>query len=182
MIEKFINSLTAPEERVISLDEAVCLVQQAHEQYIIGMTSGSFDMLHRGHLRYIHYLVKMTHDRARELNRIPLVVVAINSDASTRANKGFRTSNRPVFQEMQRAELVAGIWGVNLTFIFDHDGQLKRFHPQLFLVSTMSDHPPEDRPEIAYFQSRGVDVLVRGSMIGDTTTSILQKIQVNHIG
>lgn len=181
MIEKFINPLTAPEERVISLDETVCLVQQAKEQYIIGMTSGSFDMLHRGHLRYIHYLVEVTHGKAVHLDRIPLVVVAINSDQATRANKGFRTNNRPVFNEIQRAELVAGIWGVNLTFIFDHDEQLKRFHPHLFLVSTMSDHSPEDRPELAYFQSMGVDILVKGSMVEDTTTSILQRIQVNHI-
>lgn len=161
---------------IVSFTEAICLLQQAREDYIVGMTSGGFDLLHRGHLRYIQYLVEMTQDRASRQSKIPLVAVAINSDESIRANKGSRTNNRPVFNQVQRAELVAGLWGINLAFIFDCDEQLQLFRPHIFLASTMSDHRPDQRPEIDYFRSRGVKILIRDQMVDDSTTAILERI------
>lgn len=180
--ERFFDILTPPVQRIISIEEAICLFRQTHEDCIIGLTSGSFDFLHQGHLRYIHYLVEITHQKAVEQNKTPLVAVAINSDESTRANKGLRTTNRPIFDQVQRAELIAGLWGVNLTFIFNHDEQLELCLPHILLVSTVSDHPPDQRPEVKYLVSQGVKIFIQDTKFSDdSTTAILERIHENRI-
>ena len=62
----------------------------------IALANGVFDLFHVGHLRYLE-------GAKREAD---LLVVAVNSDASTRANKG---EGRPVVPEAERAEIVAAL-------------------------------------------------------------------------
>jgi D-beta-D-heptose 7-phosphate kinase/D-beta-D-heptose 1-phosphate adenosyltransferase len=69
-------------------------------------TNGCFDLLHRGHVRYL--------EDARRLG--DLLVVAINSDASVRGLKG---PGRPVVPEAERAEVLAALAVVDLVVIFD---------------------------------------------------------------
>jgi D-beta-D-heptose 7-phosphate kinase/D-beta-D-heptose 1-phosphate adenosyltransferase len=69
-------------------------------------TNGCFDLLHRGHTRYL--------ERARSLG--DLLVVAVNGDASVRALKG---SGRPVVAADQRAEVLAALAAVDYVVIFD---------------------------------------------------------------
>ncbi|MGE5848940.1 MAG: D-glycero-beta-D-manno-heptose 1-phosphate adenylyltransferase [Candidatus Methylomirabilota bacterium] len=69
-------------------------------------TNGCFDLLHRGHIRYL--------EQARSLG--DLLVVAVNSDASVRQLKG---AGRPVVPADQRAEVLAALAAVDLVLIFD---------------------------------------------------------------
>lgn len=69
-------------------------------------TNGCFDLLHRGHIRYL--------ERARALG--DLLVVAVNSDASVRQLKG---AGRPVVPGAERAEVLAALASVDLVLIFD---------------------------------------------------------------
>ncbi len=69
-------------------------------------TNGCFDLLHRGHIRYL--------ERARALG--DLLVVALNSDASVRRLKG---PGRPVVRAEARAEVLAALAAVDLVTIFD---------------------------------------------------------------
>ncbi len=69
-------------------------------------TNGVFDLLHVGHVRYL--------TRARELG--DALVVAINSDRTVRELKG---PARPVFDEAERAEILAALWCVDYVTIFD---------------------------------------------------------------
>lgn len=69
-------------------------------------TNGCFDLLHRGHIRYL--------ERARALGDV--LVVAVNSDASVRALKG---PSRPVVPAEQRAEVLAALAAVDFVVIFD---------------------------------------------------------------
>ncbi|MBI3084159.1 MAG: D-glycero-beta-D-manno-heptose 1-phosphate adenylyltransferase [candidate division NC10 bacterium] len=69
-------------------------------------TNGCFDLLHRGHIRYL--------ERARALG--DLLVVAVNSDASVRRLKG---AGRPVVPADQRAEVLAALAAVDLVLTFD---------------------------------------------------------------
>jgi D-glycero-beta-D-manno-heptose 1-phosphate adenylyltransferase len=69
-------------------------------------TNGVFDLLHLGHLRYL--------ERARALG--DLLVVGLNSDASTRRLKG---DLRPLTPESERAELLAALNCVDYVTIFD---------------------------------------------------------------
>lgn len=69
-------------------------------------TNGCFDLLHRGHTRYL--------EQARALG--DLLVVAVNSDASVRQLKGV---GRPVIPAAERAEVLAALAAVDLVLIFD---------------------------------------------------------------
>jgi len=69
-------------------------------------TNGVFDLLHVGHVRYLA--------QARELG--DALLVAINSDRTVRELKG---PNRPVFNEAERAEILAALRVVDYVVVFD---------------------------------------------------------------
>jgi D-glycero-beta-D-manno-heptose 1-phosphate adenylyltransferase len=69
-------------------------------------TNGVFDLLHVGHVRYLA--------QARALG--DALVVAINSDRCVRELKG---SQRPVFNEAERAEILAALRHVDYVTVFD---------------------------------------------------------------
>jgi len=69
-------------------------------------TNGVFDLLHVGHVRYL--------TQARALG--DALLVAINSDRTVRELKG---ANRPVFDEAERAEILAALRVVDYVTIFD---------------------------------------------------------------
>ena len=69
-------------------------------------TNGVFDLLHVGHVRYLA--------QARALG--DALVVAINSDRTVRELKGL---DRPVFDEAERAEILAALRVVDYVVVFD---------------------------------------------------------------
>jgi len=69
-------------------------------------TNGVFDLIHVGHVRYLA--------QARALG--DRLVVAINSDCSVRQLKG---ESRPIFNERERAEILAALRTVDYVTIFD---------------------------------------------------------------
>lgn len=69
-------------------------------------TNGVFDLLHVGHVRYL--------TQARTLG--DALVVSINSDRTVRELKG---PDRPVFNEAERAEILAALRVVDYVTIFD---------------------------------------------------------------
>jgi len=71
-------------------------------------TNGCFDLLHRGHTRYLA--------QARALG--DLLVVGLNSDASVRRLKG---PARPIVPAEARAEVLAALAAVDYVTVFDED-------------------------------------------------------------
>ncbi|HET7112637.1 MAG TPA: D-glycero-beta-D-manno-heptose 1-phosphate adenylyltransferase [Pyrinomonadaceae bacterium] len=69
-------------------------------------TNGVFDVLHVGHVRYLA--------QARALG--DALVVAINSDRTVRELKG---ADRPVFDQAERAEILAALRQVDYVVVFD---------------------------------------------------------------
>jgi D-beta-D-heptose 7-phosphate kinase/D-beta-D-heptose 1-phosphate adenosyltransferase len=87
----------------------------------IVFTNGVFDLFHLGHLRLLQ--------AARRLGGA--LVVGVNSDASARRLKG---RSRPFVGQFARAEIVAGVRGVDLVVIFDEDDPrqlLRRLRPDV---------------------------------------------------
>src|SRR5580704_8364166 len=82
------------------------LDEHRREGRSVVLANGIFDLLHVGHVRYLK--------AARAEGDI--LVVAINSDSSTRALKG---EGRPILTERARATLVAALACVDLVVIFD---------------------------------------------------------------
>ncbi|MFY9611261.1 MAG: D-glycero-beta-D-manno-heptose 1-phosphate adenylyltransferase [Blastocatellia bacterium] len=71
-------------------------------------TNGCFDLLHRGHVRYLA--------EARGLG--DALIVALNSDRSVRLLKG---EGRPILDERERAEVIAALQAVDFVVVFDED-------------------------------------------------------------
>lgn len=69
-------------------------------------TNGVFDLLHVGHVRYL--------EQARALG--DALIVAINSDRTVRDLKG---PDRPVFDQAERAEILAALRQVDYVVVFD---------------------------------------------------------------
>src|SRR5215207_5981082 len=70
-------------------------------------TNGVFDLLHLGHVRYLA--------EARALG--DALLVAINSDRTVRELKG---PDRPVFDQAERAEILAALRHVDYVVVFDN--------------------------------------------------------------
>ena len=74
----------------------------------IVFTNGVFDLLHPGHVRYLQ--------AARAEGDV--LIVAVNSDRSVRANKG---PTRPIMPESERAEVLMALACVDAVVVFDEE-------------------------------------------------------------
>lgn len=75
-------------------------------------TSGGFDPMHVGHLRCLQASASLAHN-----NKLPLVVI-VNGDGFLKRKKGFA-----FMPEMERAEIIAGIAGVDAVVLWDDGTQ-----------------------------------------------------------
>jgi rfaE bifunctional protein nucleotidyltransferase chain/domain len=75
---------------------------------VVVFTNGCFDLLHPGHVQYLH--------EARLLG--DALVVGVNTDASVRRLKG---PGRPLVGERERAFVLAGLASVDAVTLFDED-------------------------------------------------------------
>ena len=92
--------------RVLSRSELLARVEADRADGLtIGFANGCFDLLHVGHVRYLQAA-------AAEADRL---VVAINDDESVARLKG---PGRPILSAHDRAELVAGLRGVDYVVVF----------------------------------------------------------------
>ena len=95
---------------VLGREEAVELVNRLRARGLrIVFTNGVFDLLHPGHVRYLH--------DAKALGDV--LVVGVNSDRSARAlGKG---GDRPINAESERAEVLAALNAIDAVVVFDED-------------------------------------------------------------
>jgi D-beta-D-heptose 7-phosphate kinase/D-beta-D-heptose 1-phosphate adenosyltransferase len=75
---------------------------------VVVFTNGVFDLVHPGHVTYL----------AAARAEGDVLIVAVNSDRSVRANKG---PSRPILPERERAELVAALDAVDAAVVFDDE-------------------------------------------------------------
>ena len=133
----------------------------------LALANGIFDLFHVGHLRYLQG-AKAEAD---------LLLVAVNSDASTRAYKG---PGRPVIPEGERAEIVAGLACVDYVVIFpsrDVVPIIRALHPDVHVKGT--DYTPETIPEADEVKAYGGRVAVAGDPKDHSTTELLGKLEAS---
>ena len=149
----------------LSLDEARRRVEHARASgKKIALANGVFDLLHVGHLRYLQ--------GARALGDV--LVVALNSDASTRALKG---EGRPVIPENERAELLCALNCVDLVVLFDEPnvrGIIRALKPDVQVKGT--DYTPDNIPERDEVMAYGGRVAVAGDPKDHSTTELVKKL------
>jgi D-glycero-beta-D-manno-heptose 1-phosphate adenylyltransferase len=129
----------------------------------IVLANGNFDLLHVGHVRYLH--------GAKQLGG--KLVVAINSDESVRKLKG---EGRPVMPEGERAEIVAALADVDAVVIFpelDVRAIIREIRPDFQAKGT--DYTAESVPERDTVVECGGRVAIVGDPKNHSTTEILRK-------
>ena len=126
--------------------------------------NGCFDILHVGHVRYL--------EAARAIG--DRLLVAINSDASTRRLKG---STRPILPERARAELVAALRCVDAVVIFEEatvEPLLRSLRPNVHAKGT--DYTAETVPEHQIAKELGIEVAIVGDPKQHSTRDLLARI------
>jgi rfaE bifunctional protein nucleotidyltransferase chain/domain len=130
----------------------------------IALANGIFDLFHVGHLRYLQ--------GAKSLADV--LVVAVNSDASTRRNKG---PGRPVVPEAERAEIVAALSCVDHVVVFGSKTVIpliRKLKPDWQVKGT--DYTPETIPEAEEVRRHGGRVAVAGDPKDHSTTDMLLRL------
>lgn len=129
-------------------------------------TNGVFDVLHRGHVNYLH--------EARALGGS--LVVAVNSDASARMlGKG---PDRPLNKAEDRAAVLAGLASVSLVTFFDERTPvelIKEVQPDLYVKG--GDYDMEALEETRVVRSWGGNAVAISFVDGYSTTSLVKRIR-----
>jgi D-beta-D-heptose 7-phosphate kinase/D-beta-D-heptose 1-phosphate adenosyltransferase len=131
----------------------------------IVFTNGVFDLLHVGHLRYL--------EAARREG--DLLVVAINSDASTRRLKG---PTRPILPADQRKRVLAGLACVDFVTEFDEDtphATLEALRPDVLVKG--ATYGVEEVIGREVVRGYGGEVKTLGLTEGASTTKFIESIR-----
>jgi D-glycero-beta-D-manno-heptose 1-phosphate adenylyltransferase len=127
-------------------------------------TNGCFDILHAGHVRYL--------SQARSYGDV--LVIGLNSDKSVKMIKG---EKRPIISEMQRAEVLEGLWCVDYVTLFHESDPLRLIEKLMPDVLVKGEDWPEDKIIGADFVCRNGGEVIRVRMVPEISTSdIIQKI------
>jgi rfaE bifunctional protein nucleotidyltransferase chain/domain len=131
------------------------------------LTNGCFDLLHVGHVRYL--------TAARELGAA--LAVAINGDESVRALKG---QGRPLNNEADRAEVIAGLECVDYVLIFSEmraTETLRLVRPAIYVKG--GDYTPEslNEEEGVALKEIGAEVRILPFEQGYSTSSLLSQMK-----
>jgi D-beta-D-heptose 7-phosphate kinase/D-beta-D-heptose 1-phosphate adenosyltransferase len=130
----------------------------------IVFTNGVFDILHAGHVQILR--------RAKALGDV--LVVGINSDASTRRLKG---PARPVNSERDRLALVSALESVDHAIIFEEDNPaelIRTLRPHVHVKG--GDYTASDLPEASAARDVGARIEILSLVDGRSTTNVIKKI------
>ncbi len=153
--------------RVAKLEELVALRKEWRAWGLrVVLTNGAFDLLHRGHVRYLQ--------QARDLGNI--LIVGINSDASVRGNKG---EGRPIVPQDERAEVVASLRCVEYAVIFDEPTAtqlVESLHPDIYVKG--GDYAPGGKPlpEASAVEAGGGEVKILPFDQGHSTSDLIGRV------
>lgn len=153
----------SPAAKVLKVDEMLRRFRRPRTQRVV-FTNGCFDLLHRGHVEYLH--------RARTLG--DCLVVGLNADASVRRLKG---PSRPINSELDRATVLAGLAAVDAVCIFRHDTPLELIRGLLPDVLVKGgDYRRDTIVGADEVEAAGGEVIVAPLVPGRSTTSILSQL------
>jgi D-beta-D-heptose 7-phosphate kinase/D-beta-D-heptose 1-phosphate adenosyltransferase len=152
--------------KILSLDQLLAerdRLRTAGKRLVF--TNGVFDLLHVGHVRYLA--------QARELG--DALVVAINSDRAVRELKG---PDRPVFDQDERAEILAALRHVDYVLIFDEISPrtlIGKLLPDVLVKG--GDYQIDEIHGREEVEAAGGKVIPLPFVPGASTTSLLQRMK-----
>jgi rfaE bifunctional protein nucleotidyltransferase chain/domain len=150
----------------VTVDEAARLAERLRaEGKRIVLANGCFDVLHVGHVRYLH--------DARRLGDV--LFVGLNDDASVARLKG---AGRPVMPAAERVELVGALRDVDHVVVFAGDTAdqlVERLRPDVHAKGT--DYTEETVPEAITVRAVGGRVAIAGDPKAHSTRDLIARIR-----
>ena len=134
----------------------------------ITLANGCFDLLHVGHVRYLH--------AAKELGG--RLIVAINSDESVRMLKG---NGRPLMPASERAEILAALTDVDAVVVFSENdvrALVSEIRPDVQAKGT--DYTAESVPERDTVIECGGRVEIVGDPKDHSATTLIRQLERKH--
>jgi D-glycero-beta-D-manno-heptose 1-phosphate adenylyltransferase len=155
-------------EKIVNADRLAAIADSLREQgRKLVLTNGCFDLLHAGHVRYLH--------AARALG--DALAVAINGDDSVRVLKG---EGRPLNNESDRAEIVAALDCVDYAVIFPEvrvTQLIEKVRPSIYVkggdYTPVSLHPEER----AALEKIGAEIRILPFETGYSTSGLIERMK-----
>lgn len=146
-----------------SEEELKQLRKELANQRIV-LTNGCFDVLHIGHIRYLQ----------EAQNAGDKLIVGLNSDSSVKRIKG---DNRPINDELARAEMLDALSSVDYIYIFDELSASKLIElvqPDIYVKG--GDYKLEELPEKEAIAKTNTEYKSLGFYEGFSTTALIAKL------
>ncbi len=141
------------------------LAGKLHEQgQTVVFTNGCFDLLHAGHVRYL--------TAARKLG--DCLIVGLNSDVSVQRLKG---PKRPINNEQDRAEVLAGLYAVDYIIIFADqtaEGLVAELQPDIYAKG--GDYSVDQLPDAKIVAAYGGKTVLIPEVKGKSSSRIIARI------
>lgn len=135
--------------------------------YKVVLTSGSFDLIHLGHVKYL--------ERAKQLGDV--LAVGVDSDAKIRRRKG---DDRPMVPEGERLELLAYQRPVDLIYLKDDDEQrwalIEAVRPDVLVLTEDHSYSAADVAALGELCGQ-IEVLPRQASV--TTSERIRQMYMN---
>jgi rfaE bifunctional protein nucleotidyltransferase chain/domain len=144
--------------------ETFCADLRENGKHIV-FTNGCFDILHAGHVRYLN--------KAKSFG--DCLVLGLNTDASVRCLKG---ENRPINNELDRAEVVGALKSVDYVVLFDEptaEALIGKVKPAVYVKG--GDYTIATLPEAKTVQANGGRIEFVNLVEGRSTTNVIEKIK-----
>ena len=130
----------------------------------IVFTNGCFDILHIGHVEYLK--------KSKEFGDI--LIVGLNSDSSVKKLKG---ENRPINNEVDRAEVLDELKSVDYVVIFEQDSPVELLNiikPDIYTKG--ADYTIDTLPEAPVVIKNGGRIEFIKFVEGKSTTGIVEQL------
>ncbi len=149
------------------LGSIIADLHRAGQQVVF--TNGCFDILHPGHILHLQ--------QARQEGDV--LVVALNSDESVRQLKG---PGRPVFNEQERATVLAALEPVDYVIVFDTlrvTAIIEAIQPDIYVKGgdyTRETLDPEEREAL---ERCGAQIVILPEIGSFSTTGVIERMRDN---
>lgn len=154
------------DSKIRTREELITLRENFKKQgKTVGFTSGTFDILHPGHVGYLAEAKKLC----------DVLIVGCNSDSSV---KLYKSEDRPITTEESRALVLSGLLSVDFVFIFEEKNNNKNIEllkPDFYIKA--GDYSVSSLSSAPIVESYGGSVKLINFKSGFSTTNIIEKIR-----
>jgi rfaE bifunctional protein nucleotidyltransferase chain/domain len=164
------NTYKRLKNKILTKNELDDILLQIREKVLtIGFTNGCFDILHKGHIRYL----------ADASDLADVFIIGLNSDSSVKRLKG---PNRPLQDQESRAISLSALVFIDYVVMFGEDTPLellKIIRPNILVKG--GDYQVETIVGYDLVTSYGGKVITLPLVKGYSTTTIIKKISSGNL-